>query len=1022
MPNAKEAAAATDLKIQGLESTVESLNSRMDAMDNSLNSRLDSLNSRMDEMENRFNNKMDQLFEALTNAGYLENMYRDGHKEFISTIPAHPSNGHKEFISTIPMQNLSPSDYMLAGDLVDETELSDTGSVPAQSDNSAPVTQQEVAITMAPTAAGLGYSADSGIEEYVSLLFVKLPCQTNLQFSHLLALDNEHYCLSPFMATGVNDRDIRFAAIDIRSLSSGVDYGDTVRQRMSRLVFEPGGQSCDTTSIRRVYCFSDVPYSVQGLLMGILRHSNVLLVFDVLGFQLVQASSVIEFKVQIKTPVQDTLLDVLRVAAALNLLVIRYVQDRGVEHNHVLQSFNGVRCCSPSIGLSDYAEEEYCAPLIHEKVTDNSAMLQCCSLIFLSAAVIHYEFKVAALCKDMVRVQDLSVRHSSTTRYLCCWADLLVTVVDYPLWIYYNVLARPASLSQSYVRRELVFKFSKYSLTLLHGLPAFFQTARLVNYFSFIWCSLCTGFHVLFVQSLSARICNYQSRGLCFSYHKVPSVQLLEVTVVPYATTIKLGLRQSITRNLHDSTQRPAKMAFHVLSQAVVAKVTSSTEGSHTMTEEIISAVVPFSTIILYGLEPSVGRYRENDVMPHQISMVLIQAPIEFLAILSGALCAIGKNDTAMFIAAAHVHVHNACIKLCQSSSNPVESKARVQVDTIAEIKTIHSVASEVLKVAQEVLNAAITRITTCTTDCLYELGILAAGGGGSLVSVLNVSWKGLVTLLQLCTGDIAAKVSVTDILLTLISLAMESLKCAAESWSKRKEDISSTEAKRAFVPVKFYLINAVRILSLFSYQAFTIYKEVTLCGLMVLTFGITLSKDTRLKASSEALTELLEPTSCLLFHTLLNTVKMKKGVRIINIARGGVIDENALVRALDSGIVAQAALDVFTVTPHLGASTKEAQGVAIEIAEAVVRALNGELSATAVNAPFVILAKKLGRLASQHHTVLQNQNCKVRLWVITWLRGCFLRPSSSYRKPNSKDSLELSTSSVLVASDLIWS
>ena len=70
---------------------------------------------------------------------------------------------------------------------------------------------------------------------------------------------------------------------------------------------------------------------------------------------------------------------------------------------------------------------------------------------------------------------------------------------------------------------------------------------------------------------------------------------------------------------------------------------------------------------------------------------------------------------------------------------------------------------------------------------------------------------------------------------------------------------------------------------------------------------------------------------------------KMKKGVRIVNVARGGVIDEDALVRALDSGIVAQAALDVFceeppskdsnlvqhenvTVTPHLGASTKEAQ------------------------------------------------------------------------------------------------
>ncbi|KAG9456001.1 hypothetical protein H6P81_000509 [Aristolochia fimbriata] len=123
---------------------------------------------------------------------------------------------------------------------------------------------------------------------------------------------------------------------------------------------------------------------------------------------------------------------------------------------------------------------------------------------------------------------------------------------------------------------------------------------------------------------------------------------------------------------------------------------------------------------------------------------------------------------------------------------------------------------------------------------------------------------------------------------------------------------------------------------------------------------------------------------------------KMKKGVRIINVARGGVIDEEALVRALDNGTVAQAALDVFTeepppkdsrlvqhenvtCTPHLGASTAEAQeGVAIEIAEAVLGALKGELAATAVNAPmvpaevlselapYVLLAEKLGRLAVQ--------------------------------------------------------
>ncbi|RDX82573.1 D-3-phosphoglycerate dehydrogenase 1, chloroplastic, partial [Mucuna pruriens] len=118
---------------------------------------------------------------------------------------------------------------------------------------------------------------------------------------------------------------------------------------------------------------------------------------------------------------------------------------------------------------------------------------------------------------------------------------------------------------------------------------------------------------------------------------------------------------------------------------------------------------------------------------------------------------------------------------------------------------------------------------------------------------------------------------------------------------------------------------------------------------------------------------------------------KMKKGVRIVNVARGGVIDEDALVRALDSGIVAQAALDVFTeeppakdskliqhelvtATPHLGASTMEAQeGVAIEIAEAVVGALKGELAATAVNAPMVPSEVQIANVESRFASAISD-------------------------------------------------
>jgi D-3-phosphoglycerate dehydrogenase len=122
---------------------------------------------------------------------------------------------------------------------------------------------------------------------------------------------------------------------------------------------------------------------------------------------------------------------------------------------------------------------------------------------------------------------------------------------------------------------------------------------------------------------------------------------------------------------------------------------------------------------------------------------------------------------------------------------------------------------------------------------------------------------------------------------------------------------------------------------------------------------------------------------------------KTKKGVRIINCARGGLIDEAALKEALDSGQVAGAALDVFATepatdsplfgtpnfvsTPHLGASTSEAQvNVAIQVAEqmadylvkgGVTNALNmPSLSAEQAPKlrPYMALATNLGRLVGQ--------------------------------------------------------
>jgi len=153
-------------------------------------------------------------------------------------------------------------------------------------------------------------------------------------------------------------------------------------------------------------------------------------------------------------------------------------------------------------------------------------------------------------------------------------------------------------------------------------------------------------------------------------------------------------------------------------------------------------------------------------------------------------------------------------------------------------------------------------------------------------------------------------------------------------------------------------------------------------------------------------LDELLKRADFITLHTPLtdstrnilskeNLAKTKKGVRIINCARGGLIDEAALKEGLDSGHIAGAALDVFVTepakesplfntpnfisTPHLGASTTEAQvNVAIQVAEqmadflmtgGVTNALNvPSLSAEEAPKvkPYLALAEKLGSLVGQ--------------------------------------------------------
>ena len=154
------------------------------------------------------------------------------------------------------------------------------------------------------------------------------------------------------------------------------------------------------------------------------------------------------------------------------------------------------------------------------------------------------------------------------------------------------------------------------------------------------------------------------------------------------------------------------------------------------------------------------------------------------------------------------------------------------------------------------------------------------------------------------------------------------------------------------------------------------------------------------------SLDELFKKSDFITLHTPLNEktkniigkesfLKMKKGVRIINCARGGLVDENALKENLENGHVASAALDVFVneppkessllgtknliLTPHLGASTTEAQEkVALQVAEqisdylktgAILNAVNTfSLTAKEYNSvkPYLKLCSLLGSFAGQ--------------------------------------------------------
>ncbi len=184
--------------------------------------------------------------------------------------------------------------------------------------------------------------------------------------------------------------------------------------------------------------------------------------------------------------------------------------------------------------------------------------------------------------------------------------------------------------------------------------------------------------------------------------------------------------------------------------------------------------------------------------------------------------------------------------------------------------------------------------------------------------------------------------------------------------------------------------------------------KRMMAMNMTILVFDPFLTKERAIKLGVRLVTldELLAEADFITVHTpltketkgILNAETLrqaKPGVRIINCARGGIVEEDALAGAIEEGHVAGAAIDVFVdeppsnrrlielpqviVTPHLGASTAEAQvNVAVDVAHEVSKVLKGATFKNAVNMPtlrpevmkvlrpYFSLAEKLGLFISQ--------------------------------------------------------
>ncbi|KAF2193985.1 phosphoglycerate dehydrogenase [Zopfia rhizophila CBS 207.26] len=297
------------------------------------------------------------------------------------------------------------------------------------------------------------------------------------------------------------------------------------------------------------------------------------------------------------------------------------------------------------------------------------------------------------------------------------------------------------------------------------------------------------------------------------------------------------------------------------------------------------------------------------------------------------------------------------------------------------------------------------TKVTAELLEAAKKLKVVArAGVGVDNVDVVSATKYGIIVV-NSPSGNINAAAEHTIALMMAVARNVGDACSSIKSGKWERGRLVGIEAKGktlGIVGLGKVGLTVARIANGFGMRliAYDPYANPNLAAAASVTLKPTLAEVQKEADFLTLHTPLIASTKGMIGAAELAT--MKPTARILNVARGGMIDETALLEALNAGTIAGAGIDVFTseppeadspasrliahpkvvATPHLGASTKEAQeNVSIDVCEQVVSILSGELPRSAVNAPiilpeeyrtlqpFVTLVEKMGSLYTQHYT-----------------------------------------------------